>query len=121
MLRDSVDLQEKTLAIVKARFESGLSPELDVRRAETSVETLRASIAPLEQALRRSMHQLAALAGQFPGAYDSLLTPVGDLPRYSLGIPARLPLQNQFHQFQLPAPALTTTKPTPVLRAPVLR
>lgn len=93
MLRDSVDLQEKTLAIVKARFESGLSPELDVRRAETSVETLRASIAPLEQALRRSMHQLATQAGQFPGAYDALLTPVGDLPRYGLGIPARLPLQ----------------------------
>lgn len=93
MLRDSVALQEKTLAIVQARFESGLSPELDVRRAETSVETLRASIAPLEQALRRSMHQLATLAGQFPGAYDSLLTPVGNLPRYSQGIPARLPLQ----------------------------
>ncbi|BET26159.1 NodT family efflux transporter outer membrane factor (OMF) lipoprotein [Limnobacter thiooxidans] len=93
MLRDSVALQEKTLAIVQARFESGLSPELDVRRAETSVETLRASVAPLEQALRRSMHQLATLAGQFPGAYDSLLTPVGDLPRYSLGIPPRLPLQ----------------------------
>ena len=93
MLRDLVDLQEKTLAIVKARFESGLSPELDVRRAETSVETLRASIAPLEQALRRSMHQLATQAGQFPGAYDSLLTPVGDLPQYRLGIPARLPLQ----------------------------
>ncbi len=93
MLRDSVDLQEKTLAIVKARFESGLSPELDVRRAETSVETLRASIAPLEQALRRSMHQLATQAGQFPGVYDALLTPVGDLPRYGLGIPARLPLQ----------------------------
>lgn len=93
MLRDSVDLQEKTLAIVKARFESGLSPELDVRRAETSVETLRADIAPLEQALRRSMHQLATLAGQFPGAYDALLTPVGNLPRYTLGIPSRLPLQ----------------------------
>jgi NodT family efflux transporter outer membrane factor (OMF) lipoprotein len=93
MLRSSVALQEKTLAIVQARFESGLSPELDVRRAETSVETLRASIAPLEQALRRSMHQLAILAGQFPGAYDTLLTPVGDLPRYGLGIPVRLPLQ----------------------------
>lgn len=93
MLRDSVDLQEKTLAIVKARFDSGLSPELDVRRAETSVENLRASVAPLEQALRRSMHQLATLAGQFPGAYDALLTPVGDLPRYSQGIPARLPFQ----------------------------
>lgn len=93
MLRESVELQEKTLAIVQARFESGLSPELDVRRAETSVETLRASIAPLEQSLQDSRHRLATLSGQFPGAYEQLLRPEGELPAYRLGIPTRLPFQ----------------------------
>ncbi|MCR2747030.1 efflux transporter outer membrane subunit [Limnobacter parvus] len=93
MLRDSVSLQEKTLAIVQTRFESGLSPELDVRRAETSVETLRADIAPLEQALQDSRHRLATLAGQFPGAYEELLKPEGALPQYGLSIPTRLPFQ----------------------------
>lgn len=93
MLRESVELQEKTLAIVQARFESGLSPELDVRRAETSVETLRASIAPLEQALQDSRHRLATLSGQFPGEYEQLLKPESKLPSYSLGIPASLPFQ----------------------------
>lgn len=93
MLRESVELQEKTLGIVQARFESGLSPELDVRRAETSVETLRASIAPLEQALQDSRHRLATLSGQFPGAYEQLLKPEGALPSYRLGIPTRLPFQ----------------------------
>ncbi|MEQ9107411.1 MAG: efflux transporter outer membrane subunit [Limnobacter sp.] len=93
MLRDSVDLQEKTLGIVQARFESGLSPELDVRRAETSVESLRANIAPLQQALQDSRHRLATLAGQFPGAYEQLLKPEGDLPRYGLGIPGQVPFQ----------------------------
>lgn len=93
MLRESVELQEKTLAIVQARFESGLSPELDVRRAETSVETLRASIAPLEQSLQDSRHRLATLSGQFPGAYEQLLRPEGALPAYRLGIPTRLPFQ----------------------------
>ena len=93
MLRESVELQEKTLAIVQARFESGLSPELDVRRAETSVETLRASIAPLQQALQDSRHRLATLSGQFPGAYEQLLKPDGDLPGYGLAIPLSVPFQ----------------------------
>lgn len=93
MLRDSVVLQEKTLAIVQARFESGLSPELDVRRAETSVESLRADIAPLQQALQDSRHRLATLAGQFPGAYEQLLKPEGRLPQYGLNIPEQLPFQ----------------------------
>ena len=93
MLRESVELQEKTLAIVQARFESGLSPELDVRRAETSVETLRASIAPLEQSLQDSRHRLATLSGQFPGAYEQVLKPEGVLPAYRLGIPTKLPFQ----------------------------
>lgn len=93
MLRESVGLQEKTLAIVQARFESGLSPELDVRRAETSVENLRASIAPLQQALQDSRHRLATLSGQFPGAYEQLLRPEGELPEYGLGIPASVPFQ----------------------------
>jgi len=93
MLRESVELQEKTLAIVQARFESGLSPELAVRRAETSVENLRASIAPLQQALQDSRHRLATLSGQFPGAYEQLLRPDGDLPEYGLGIPVSVPFQ----------------------------
>lgn len=93
LLQESVGLQEKTLALVKARFESGLSPELDVRRAETSVETLRANIAPLQQALQNSRNRLAVLSGAFPGAYESLLSTAGVLNIYTLRIPAMLPVQ----------------------------
>lgn len=93
MLKASVELQEKTLGIVQTRFESGLSPELDVRRAETSVESLRASIAPLQQRLQSSRHRLATLSGQFPGAYEQLLKPEGELPKFSLNIPVRMPFQ----------------------------
>ena len=93
MLRESVELQDKTLSIVQTRFESGLSPELDVRRAETSVENLRADIAPLEQALQDSRNRLATLAGKFPGAYEQLLVPESALPKYGLGIPSRVPFQ----------------------------
>ena len=36
---------------------------------------------------------MATLSGQFPGAYEQLLRPEGDLPEYGLGIPASVPFQ----------------------------
>ena len=74
LLRESVDLQEKTLSIVRTRYESGLSPELDVQRATSS------------------RNRLAVLTGEFPGAYEELLTPSQDIPVYSARIPDSLPL-----------------------------
>jgi multidrug efflux system outer membrane protein len=92
LLRESVALQEKTLAIVKSRYETGLSPELDLRRAETSVESLRAQIPPLEEALQNSRNELASLSGQFPGAYEEELARQGSIPAYRDSIPQLIPL-----------------------------
>lgn len=93
LLRESVALQEKTLSIVKSRFESGLSPELDLRRAETSVENLRADIPPLEEELLNSRNRLASLSGQFPGAYEDALKEQKQTPAYNSPIPALIPLE----------------------------
>ncbi|MAZ04276.1 MAG: hypothetical protein CMN56_14180 [Sneathiella sp.] len=93
LLRESVALQEKTLSIVRSRFESGLSPELDLRRAETSVENLRADIPPLEEQLLNSRNQLANLNGQFPGAYEETLREQKQTPAYNNSIPQLIPLE----------------------------
>lgn len=93
LLRESVELQEKTLSIVKSRFESGLSPELDLRRAETSVENLRADIPPLEEELLNSRNRLASLSGQYPGAYEEFLKEQKEIPVYSSSIPTLIPLE----------------------------
>src|SRR5690606_18657277 len=74
LLRESIALQEKTLSIVRARYEAGLSPELDLRRAETNVERLRADLPSLEESLVASRHALATLTGRYPGAYEELLS-----------------------------------------------
>ncbi|WP_374763538.1 efflux transporter outer membrane subunit [Yunchengibacter salinarum] len=92
LLRESVVLQEKTLSIVRSRFESGLSPELDMQRAITSVENLRANIPPLEQSLQEARNRLATLTGRYAGAYEDLLSAQADIPAYDRAIPARLPL-----------------------------
>ncbi|HEX4843856.1 MAG TPA: efflux transporter outer membrane subunit [Limnobacter sp.] len=93
MLRDSVRLQEETLKVVQARFEAGLSPELDVRRAETSVENLRAGIPVLEKALQDGRFRLATLTGRFAGDLEPELMTPAPLPKYALAIPTQLPLQ----------------------------
>ncbi len=93
MLDDSLALQQETLRIVQARFDSGLSPELDVRRAETAVENLRARKPTLAQSQQQSINRLATLTGQFPASLLHLLDSVQELPSYGSSIPNRLPLR----------------------------
>lgn len=92
LLRESVALQEKTLSIVESRFKYGIAPELDMQRAITSVENLRADIPPLEQSLQQSRNRLATLTGEYSGAYETVLTPQQAIPGYNALIPEAMPL-----------------------------
>lgn len=93
LLEESVALQEQTLAIVRSRFEAGLAPELDLRRAETSVERLRADLAPLKESLINARNRLAILSGRYPGVYEETLREREDIPRYVARIADPLPLE----------------------------
>ena len=93
LLRESVALQEKTMSIVNSRYKAGLAPELDLRRAETSVENLRASIPPLEEDLKNSRNRLATLTGKFPGEYEQMLSAQKASPVYKSAIPELIPMQ----------------------------
>lgn len=92
LLRESVALQEKTLSIVRTRFESGLSPELDLQRAITTVENLRSRIPTLEESLQNSRNRLASLTGNFPGVYEGILSKKRTLPFYTKRIPESFPM-----------------------------
>ena len=91
LLRESVELQEKTLSIVQSRFKFGIAPELDLQRAITSVENLRADIPPLEQALIQSKNRIATLSGAYSGQLDTPISSDGDIPGYNTLIPEYLP------------------------------
>jgi NodT family efflux transporter outer membrane factor (OMF) lipoprotein len=91
LLEESVELQKKTLSIVSSRYESGLSPELDLKRAEAAVASLEADIPPLRESLTRARNSLATLAGQFPGAYEALLQQREEIPEFTGQVPAVVP------------------------------
>jgi len=93
LLNESIKLQEHTLEVVKERYNSGLSPDLDVQRATASLETLKVDAPELDKAIFNSISRLANLAGKNAGDYKALLSKLGDIPVYKAKIPTLLPLE----------------------------
>lgn len=92
--RDNLQLQEQTLALVRARQGAGLVVERDVAQAETAVESTRSRLPALEAIAITSQNRLAVLLGKAPAELPpELLTP-GTLPvlpaSVAVGLPADL-------------------------------
>ncbi len=88
---ENIATQEKTVALVRGRFEMGLGNELDLVQAQTQLALTRAVIPPLERSIRQAMHQLAILAGQPPASLISLLTGAETGPMVPPRLPVNLP------------------------------
>jgi outer membrane protein, multidrug efflux system len=92
--RRDLKLQEEALELSRARFQSGVTNELDVTRAAALLASLRATIPPLETATRGSMYSLAVLLGLEPGELLAELSPLKPVPpappEVSIGLPSDL-------------------------------
>jgi outer membrane protein, multidrug efflux system len=89
-LRDRT-LQEEAVELTRARFESGVTNELDVTRAVALLAATQAAIPPLETAVRKSIYAIAVLLGQEPGELVAELSPVSPVPPVPPEIPIGLP------------------------------
>lgn len=78
--RRNVENQRATLELTKVRLDAGRGTELDTSRAQAQLSATLASIAPLEAAVARSIHQLSVLTGREPTALTSTLSAAQDLP-----------------------------------------
>ena len=87
-------IQERSLAIVSARFEGGDVSELDVAQARSLLGDTQASIPALERSLRQAKNALAILLGGLPAEVDTLLAGVPEIPNVTdeviVDIPADL-------------------------------
>ncbi len=83
--------QQQALEIAKARYEAGLSSELDVAQAQAQLATTEAEIPALETSLRQAIHQLGVLLGESPESLLTELLPMGPIPTGPPAIPAGLP------------------------------
>jgi NodT family efflux transporter outer membrane factor (OMF) lipoprotein len=72
--------QQKTVELVKGRFEVGLGNELDLVQAETQLSLTKAQVPSLETSVRQIIHQLTLLLGQKPEDLIPELVQSSDIP-----------------------------------------
>ncbi len=93
VVRESVATREESRQLAAWRNQAGQVDVLEVRQAESSLETARSSLSALEQTAGQTRNRLARLCGRNPGGLDGLLAGrTGRLPmperRLAIGIPA---------------------------------
>jgi len=88
---DNIVAQQRALDLARARFNSGLTSELDVRQAEVLLATTQSEVPTLETALRQSVHRLGVLTGQQPGALSGELSQEQPVPAPPPQVPVGLP------------------------------
>lgn len=87
----NIDAQANTVDITRARFDAGLTSELDVVRAEAQLASTQSQIPLLETQIAASMHRLAVLLGEDPGALKNELNQPEAMPVAPEEVPVGLP------------------------------
>ncbi len=73
--QENIAVLERSVRTARARLEAGLVQELDWLRAQTDLESARATLPELERAAGETRSQIALLVGEHPGVLDDLLAP----------------------------------------------
>jgi multidrug efflux system outer membrane protein len=88
----SLRSREETAQLTQWREQAGTGSTLETQQALTSLEQARASVPTLQATITQARNQLAILAGQTPGALDTLLATAQPVPAaattLATGIPA---------------------------------
>lgn len=90
--RDTARLLDETLGLVQAKFDAGLTTELDLRRTEGDLASARALIPEAERKIATAEHRLAILLGTPPGSTFEGKPPAAFEvpPEVPVGLPAAL-------------------------------
>lgn len=89
--QEILDLDKRSVELIRSRVASGLSTSIDLANAEAAMDSTKATIPPLlssEQAYRNAM---ALLLGNPPGTLDPELSPVAPIPALNHRLPMEVP------------------------------
>lgn len=87
----NIATQEKTVELVRGRYEMGLGNQLDLVQAETQLALTRAQVPALQTSARQAMHGLALLLGQSPDTLVAELSAEAPMVMAPAAIPLDLP------------------------------
>lgn len=93
ILKSNVQIQQRSLEIVDARFQAGMVTELDLRQAEALLRDTEARIPALEISLRVAQNALAVLLGMTPKTFDDSFAFGGNIPEAPITVAAGIPAQ----------------------------
>jgi len=92
LARENVKTQQGSLELAQSRFETGVSPELDVAQAKSNLGNTEQLIPSLEQGRVAALLRIAVLLGAHPGDVRELLEPEAEVPEapeeIGVGLPA---------------------------------
>jgi NodT family efflux transporter outer membrane factor (OMF) lipoprotein len=91
--RENVQIQQESLKLALERFENGITTELDVQQAKSSLAETEAVLPQLDTGLQQAGHRLCILLGSPPGGISAQIG-TGPIPvaptELAVGIPAEL-------------------------------
>lgn len=70
VVRRNIVLRDSTISIIRARFQAGLTNEIDAKRAETDLANIRVLLLGLERGRTELVNGLANLCGQNPVGFS---------------------------------------------------
>lgn len=90
--RETLETQQDSYDLIKSRFEAGVSSELDLRQAQTSVDSARVDIARFTSQVARDENALAFVIGSpVPGdLLPSGLSEITAMKEISAGLPSEV-------------------------------
>ena len=86
--QENVELGRQLVDLTNTEFKRGLTTSLAVAQATAQMETVRATVPPLNATAHRLSHAIAVLSGELPGALEAQLLVTGP----AVPIPPTLPL-----------------------------
>jgi multidrug efflux system outer membrane protein len=89
--KNNLEAQQRTAALTRQRFSSGLVGALDVANADAQVGNTSSQIPALETSAQQTIYSLSVLLGSEPAALSKELSPVSAIPVTPPTVPAELP------------------------------
>jgi NodT family efflux transporter outer membrane factor (OMF) lipoprotein len=95
--RQTYEQQEKIADLARRRLNGGIGTQLELSQAEAPLPEYERQVDVYKEDIALARNQLAALAGEGPGAADSLTRPTLSLAA-SVGLPSTLPAELVGHR-----------------------
>ena len=92
ILQDNIAIRERALRLTQERMQYGLSPRLDVTRAQNQLSELQARLPRANATVQHQLSLIAVYSGRTPESVDTLvLATPGSIPAPSNAVPQMLP------------------------------